>query len=79
MESGISATSVKRILTNDLELKPYKIVVEPSFPDDQKNKQQQFANRVRTNFLKEDIVKILLSDEKLFDIVGVYNAQNIRV
>ena len=40
---------------------------------------KQFANWVRTNFRKEDTLKILFSDEKMFDIDGVYNTQNDRV
>ncbi len=79
MELGISATSVRRILKIDLGLKPYKMVIEPSLSDDQKIKRKQFTNWVRTNFRKEDTLKILFSDEKFFDIDGVYNAQNDRV
>ena len=59
MELDISATSVRRILKNDLALKPYRKIVEPALSNDQKLK--------------------LFSDEKFFDIDGVYNAQNDRV
>jgi inhibitor of nuclear factor kappa-B kinase subunit alpha len=34
---------------------------------------------VRTNFRKEDTLKILFSDEKFFGIDGVHNSQNDRV
>ncbi len=47
--------------------------------DDQKIIQKKFANWVRTNFRKEETMKILFSDEKFFDIDGVYNSQNDRV
>ena len=47
--------------------------------DAQKLKRKRFANWVRTNFKKENALKILFSDEKLFDIDGVYNAQNDRI
>ena len=79
MELDISATSVRRILKNDLGLKPYRKIIEPALSDDQKMKRKKFANWVRTNFRKEDTMKILFSDEKFFDIDGVYNAQNDRV
>ena len=46
--------------------------------DTEKSKRKKFANWVRTNFKKEGTLKILLSDEKIFDIDGVYNAQNDR-
>ena len=38
-----------------------------------------FANSVRTNFRKEDNMRILFSDEKFFNIDDVYNSQNDRV
>ena len=79
MELGISETSVRRILKDDFGLKSYKIIIEPSLSDDQKVKRKRFANWVRTNFRKEDTLRILFSDEKLFDIDGVYNSQNERV
>ena len=37
---------------------------------------KKFANWVRTNFRKEETMKILFSDEKYFDIDRVYNSQN---
>ena len=79
MELGISATSVRRILTVDLGLKSYKKVIEPSLSDDQKIKRKKFANWVRNNFRKEETMRILFSDEKFFDIGDVYNSQNDRV
>ncbi|CAF1481933.1 unnamed protein product [Rotaria magnacalcarata] len=79
MELDISERSVRRILKNDLGLRPYKKIVEPALSDDQKIKRKQFANWVRTNFRKEKTLKILFSDEKLFDIDGIYNSQNERV
>ena len=42
-------------------------------------RRKKFANWVRTNFKKEDTLKILFSDEKIFDIDGVGNAQNNRM
>ncbi|CAF1373168.1 unnamed protein product [Rotaria magnacalcarata] len=79
MEPDISERSVRRILKNDLALRPYKKIVEPALSDDQKIKRKQFANWVQTNFRKEKTLKILFSDEKLFDIDGIYNSQNERV
>ena len=79
MELGISATNVRRILKVDLGLKPYKKVIKPSLSDDQKIKRKKFANWARNNFRKEETMRILFSDEKFFDIDGVYNSQNDRV
>ena len=79
MELGISDRSVRRIVKNDLELRSYKIVIEPLLSNDQKIKRTIFANRVRTNFRKENTMRILFSDEKFFDVDSVYNSQNDRV
>jgi inhibitor of nuclear factor kappa-B kinase subunit alpha len=78
-EFGISRTSMQRILRSDLGLRPYKKIREPMLTDEHKDKCKKFANWIRTNFRKEETMKILFSDEKLFDIDGVYNSQNDRV
>ena len=39
----------------------------------------KFANWVRHNFQKEDTLRILFSDEKMFDLDGMYNVQNDRI
>ena len=70
---------IRRILKTDLGLQPYKKVIEPSLSDDHKAQRKKFANWVRTNFRKEEAMKILFSDEKFFDIDSVYNSQNDRV
>ncbi|CAF3966827.1 unnamed protein product [Rotaria sp. Silwood1] len=35
-----------------------------------------FANWIRHNFRKEETMRILFSDEKMFDLDGMYNSQN---
>ena len=52
---------------------------EPMFTDEHKAKRLKFANWLQTNFRKEDMMKIPFSDEKLFDIEGIYNSQNDRI
>ena len=37
---------------------------------------KKVANWVRTNLRKEDIMRILFSDEKSFDVDVIYNSQN---
>ncbi len=73
-ELDISRISVCRVLTDDLRLRPYKKRIVPLMTDAQKAKRKKFANWIRTNFQKEDTLKMLFSDEKLFDIDGIYNA-----
>ena len=47
--------------------------------DEQRAKRLKFANWLQINFRKEDTMKILFLDEKLFEIVGIYNSQNDRI
>ena len=75
----ISRTSAQRILRDDLKLKSYRIKIQPKISEDQKTKRLKFANWIRTNFRKEDTLRFLFSDEKMFDIDGVYNSQNERI
>lgn len=78
-EFQMSDRSARRILEDDLHLRPYKVLIEPRLTDLQKAKRLAFANWVRHNFRKEETLRILFSDEKLFDIGGIYNSQNNRV
>ena len=78
-ELDISYGSAGRILKNDLKLRPYKMVIEPLLTDEHKEKRKKFSNWVRRRFRKEDTMNILFSDEKLFDIDGIYNSRNDRV
>jgi hypothetical protein len=76
---NISQISINRILKIDLGYRPYKKIIEPFLTDAHKAGRKKFANWVRTNFRKEQTMKILFSDEKMFDIDGVYNSQNDRI
>lgn len=78
-ELKISRTTIQRILKKDLKLFPYKKVVEPRLTDAHKAERKKFANWVRSNFRKEQTMRILFTDEKRFDIDGVYNVQNDRI
>ena len=80
VELNISRTSVRRILKNDLLLPPYTKIVEPLLTDEHEEKRKQnFRTGYGHVFEKRDTMKILFSDEKLFDIGGIYNSQNDRI
>jgi hypothetical protein len=64
----ISKRSIRRILKDDLHLKPYKKIVQSLITDAHRSKRVQFANWIRNNFHNEDTMRILFSDEKMFDI-----------
>lgn len=76
---GISYDSTWSILRKDLGLYPYKIRTEPRLSDDQKKKRVKFCHWVNRTFRKSDTKRIVFSDEKRFNIHGVYNSQNERI
>jgi len=78
-EYGISKSSAHRILTKDLKLYAYKMTIEPKLTEEQKNKRKKIVNWIGNNFRKEDTMRILFSDEKMFDLDGIYNSQNQRI
>ena len=78
-ELKISRTSIQRILKDHLGCFSYKKIIEPSLADAHKAERKKFANCIRSNFRKKQIMRILFSDEKLFDIDSVHNVQNDRV
>ena len=69
----ISRTIVRRMLRNDLGLRVYKVQNEPLLTNEHKEKRVKFANWIRTDFRKENTMKILFSDKKMFNIDGIYN------
>ena len=78
-ELQMSKTSARRILIDDLGYRPHKIIQEPVSTDEQKENRKKFAHWVKNNFKESDVSKWLFSDEKFFDIDGVYNNQNNRI
>ena len=75
----MSFSSAYRVLTKDLKMKPYKITVEPPVKDEHNAQRKKFANWERKKLQKEDTMRIVFSDEKLFDLDGIYNSQNDRI
>ena len=78
-ELDISNESAVRILKQDLGYLSYKKRVEPALTDFEKSKRMKFANWVRHNFRKEYTLRILFSDEKIFYVDGMSNAQHDRI
>lgn len=78
-ELGISRTTIRRILKTDLGHHPFKKIATPYLPNNHKIRRVKFANWVRHRYRKDETLRILFSDEKMFDINGVYNSQNDRI
>ena len=78
-EIKISKTSAHRILREDLGCFPYKKIKQPKLTNLQKQKRVKFANWVLNNYAKDDTKRWLFTDEKFFDLDGIYNSHNDRV
>ena len=76
---NFSKINARRILIDDFGYRPYKIIQEPVLTDEQKENRKMFTHWVKNNFQKSDVSRWLFSDEKIFDIDGVYNSQNNRI
>ena len=79
LEMDMSFSSAYRILRKDLKMKPYKVTVEPILKDEHKTQRKKFAIWARKNLSKEDTMRILFSDEKMFDVDGICTNQNDRI
>ena len=47
--------------------------------DEHKAQRKKFIDWTRKKFRKEDTMRIFFSDEKIFDLGGIYNNQNDRI
>ena len=63
LEMHMSCLSVYRILEHDLHLRAYKKLIEPLLNDEH----------------KDDTLRVVFSDEKMFDLDGIYHSQNDRI
>ncbi|CAF0800872.1 unnamed protein product [Adineta steineri] len=74
-----SKSTILRLLHSDLGYKAYVKRVAPKLTDTQREKRLSFAIYIRKKVRKSFSRKILFSDEKRFNIDGLYNKQNDRV
>ena len=78
-ELHISLTSIHKILKEDPKYCSYKKIVQPFLIGAHKAERKAFANWIHTNLRKEQTIRIIFSDEKVFDNDGLFNLQNDRV
>ena len=60
-------------------MKLYKITVELLLTDEHKAQRKKIRQLGGKKFRKEDTMRILFSDEKIFDLDGIYNSENDRI
>ena len=58
---------------------PRRIVRATNCPVTQKAHRKKFTHWARKRFPKEDTLRIVFSDEKMFDLDGIYNSKNDRI
>ena len=77
-ELFVFRTSIHRSLKEDLKYRCYKKRVQLFLTDTHKAERKVLSNWIYTNFRKEKTMRILFSDEKIFDIDRAYSLQNER-
>lgn len=80
-ELGLSATTTWRILTKDLGLHAYKLVLTQELKPLDHSKRRTFADWVIERRIADPdfLNKIIFSDEALFHLDGYVNKQNCRI
>jgi hypothetical protein len=78
-ELEVSETRVQRMLRYDLGCQALKKKIESSMSDVKKGRRKASANWIQTNFSEEQTLKFSVSDEKMFDLDGMCNAENDRI
>lgn len=76
---GISKGTMGRLIHDDLHLHAYRVRIEPYLNDEHKRQRMSFAYWVRRSLRKKDRERILFTDEKYFELGGIFNRQNDRV
>ncbi len=66
-------------IVKELHLHAYHITIQQELTDDHKKRRVTFAYWARRTLRKNDIKRILFSDEKYFTIDGIFNRQNDRI
>jgi hypothetical protein len=77
-ETGISATSVRRIAKNELGLRPYKLQKAQLLSDQNKAIRLQRSKVLLTHVAGQNFEEILFTDEKIFTVEAFHNHQNDR-
>ena len=75
-ENNCSDFTVRKIIKEDLKLKPYRKIKVPALTERQILARKSRANWIRKNFTVAQCKKIGFSDEKIFDGDGQINAKN---
>lgn len=78
-ETGISKSSVQRILRDHLRVKAYKLQRVQELTATQKKVRLERCKALKTRYARMEIPNLVFSDEKIFTVQQVVNRQNHRV
>ncbi|CAF4444585.1 unnamed protein product [Rotaria sp. Silwood2] len=76
---GISKGTIGCIIHDNLHLHAYHVTIEPNLNYEHEQRRVSFAYWVRKWLRKKDREKILFTDEKYFELDGIFNRQNDHV
>lgn len=74
-----SKTSMRRIIREELRLKPYKKRIVYGLTNAQKKKRHERTKKLIEVYAREKLDQIIFSDEKIFSVEETVNKQNNRV
>jgi len=78
-EAHISSSTMRRVLKDDLKVKPYKITKRQLLSDATKKKRFERAKLLLNKVLDGTQPTVLWTDEKLFTVQAIHNPQNDRI
>ena len=78
-EANVSPSTMRRLLNDDLKVKPYKITKRQLLSDITKKKRLERAKLLLQKILDGTQPPVLWTDEKLFTVQAIHNTQNDRI
>lgn len=78
-ELGISDRSVRRILREHLQVKPFKVQKVHALSEKQKQVRLERCKLLRERHARSELSNIVFSDEKIFTVEQIINKQNDRL
>jgi inhibitor of nuclear factor kappa-B kinase subunit alpha len=78
-ETGMSEASMRRLLDEDLQMKPFKMRKTQMLNPNLRAARKQKCRTLLQRFTPENVDHILFSDEKIFNVEAKWNSQNGRV
>ena len=78
-EAHVSPSTMRRVLRDDLKVKPFKITKRQLLSDATKKKRLERSKLLLKKILDDTQPTVLCTDEKLFTVQTIHNSQNDRI